>query len=139
MSKPTKYCLRCGYDLAHLDTSACPECGRTFDPSEPSTFGPLPQRPIPWQAVASIACTLVFFAALYIDSRPSAARGWDPWYYNHADKFVAFIALFAFAVGCLLATVRLRRWVPAVIGAIGVLGMVWQILLWVIRFLPYYW
>ncbi len=97
-----------------------------------------PQRPIPWQALASIVCTLVFFAALYIDSRPSLSNHPPMWYY-HGSKFVAFIALFAFAVGCLLATVRLRRWVPAVIGAIGVLGMVWQVLLWVIRFLPYYW
>ena len=133
MTTPTKYCLGCGYDLDHLRERACPECGRTFDPTDPSTSGPLPPRQIPWQALASVACTVIFFAALYIDSRPSASTHITPWYFE-GSKFVAFIVLFAVAVGCLLATVRLRLWVAATIGAVGVVAMVWQIGLWVIRF-----
>lgn len=137
MFKPTMHCLGCRYDLEHLSTNACPECGRTFDPADPSTFGPLPSWRIPWQASASIACTVVFFAARYINSRPSARTHPDPWYCYHDGKFVAFVVLFGFAVGSLLATIRLRRWVAATVGALGVVGMVWQIVLWVIRFLPY--
>jgi len=133
MTTPTKYCLGCGYDLEHLRESSCPECGRTFDPTDPSTFGPLPHRPIPWHALASIACTIIFFAALYIDRRPSTIRDPAPWYYE-GSKSVAFIVLFAVAVGSLLATVRLRFRIAATIGAIGIVAMVWQIALWVIRF-----
>ena len=133
---PHPLCLGCGYDLEHLRESACPECGREFDPTDPSTFGPLPHRRVPWQALASIACTVIFFVALYIDSRPSAGRHPAPWYYE-GSKFLAFIVLFALAVGCLLATVRLRLWVAATIGAVGVVAMIWQVVLWVIRFVPY--
>src|SRR5262245_46940874 len=32
------HCLTCHYDLSHLTEHRCPECGRTFDPSDPSTF-----------------------------------------------------------------------------------------------------
>lgn len=31
-------CLSCKYDLTHLTEHRCPECGRPFDPSDPSTF-----------------------------------------------------------------------------------------------------
>ena len=32
------YCLACDYDLTHLDTDRCPECGRAFNPLNPDTF-----------------------------------------------------------------------------------------------------
>src|SRR5438045_3979320 len=31
-------CLSCKYDLRHLTEHRCPECGREFDPSDPTTF-----------------------------------------------------------------------------------------------------
>jgi hypothetical protein len=31
-------CLSCGYDLRNLTEHRCPECGREFDPNDPSTF-----------------------------------------------------------------------------------------------------
>ena len=31
------HCISCDYELGGLDSSACPECGRTFDPSDPAT------------------------------------------------------------------------------------------------------
>jgi len=125
--------LGCRYDLEHLRESACPECGRPFDPTDSSTFGPLPRRPIPWQALVSIACTIIFFTAIYIDGGPTQ-RDPTPWYYERT-RFVAFIILFAVAIGSLLATIRLRFWIAAAIGAIGIGAMVWQISLWVIRFM----
>ena len=32
--KPPAYCWDCNYNLAHLTSNACPECGRPFDPSD---------------------------------------------------------------------------------------------------------
>lgn len=34
------YCLHCDYSLRDLESRACPECGRTFDPSDEATFAP---------------------------------------------------------------------------------------------------
>jgi hypothetical protein len=31
-------CLACRYDLRRLTVHRCPECGRAFDPNDPSTF-----------------------------------------------------------------------------------------------------
>lgn len=31
-------CLKCGYELRRLPEPICPECGRAFDPNDPSTF-----------------------------------------------------------------------------------------------------
>lgn len=31
-------CWTCGYQLRGLEGTVCPECGRTFDPADPSTF-----------------------------------------------------------------------------------------------------
>jgi hypothetical protein len=31
-------CLTCHYDLRKLAKHRCPECGRRFDPNDPSTF-----------------------------------------------------------------------------------------------------
>jgi hypothetical protein len=33
-------CLTCHYALTGVLTARCPECGRAFDPADPSTFGP---------------------------------------------------------------------------------------------------
>lgn len=32
------YCRQCDYNLHGLSEQRCPECGRTFDPSDPNTF-----------------------------------------------------------------------------------------------------
>ncbi|QQE13780.1 hypothetical protein JD969_10055 [Planctomycetota bacterium] len=36
--KPPAYCLGCNYNLAHLSTTTCPECGRSFDPTDYQTY-----------------------------------------------------------------------------------------------------
>jgi len=36
-------CLSCGYALRGLPAPVCPECGRGFDPADPSTFDPAPR------------------------------------------------------------------------------------------------
>ena len=132
-----KYCLDCKYDLELLFSQTCPECGRPFDPDDGSTFASSLRRRIPWEAWASVTCSVFYFVALYIDSQPSAIRGIDRWY-DHGNKFAAFIILFAISVGLLLATIRLRRWIIAGIGSFAVLVMVLQIVRWVQGFLPYW-
>ncbi len=132
-----KYCLDCKYDLEHLLTNTCPECGRPFDPDNDSTFASSLGRRIPSEVWASLACSALYFVALYLDTRPSAVRGIDRWY-DHGYKFVGFILLFGFSVGLLLAVVRLRRWIVAGIGSFTVLVMVLQIVRWVHGFLPYW-
>lgn len=50
-------CLTCGYPLERLDADArrCPECGRSFDLDDPSTFAaPLPVRPSGGRAMAGM-------------------------------------------------------------------------------------
>ncbi len=37
-------CLGCRYDLSGLTEPRCPECGRAFDRSDPSTFAPAAAR-----------------------------------------------------------------------------------------------
>jgi len=39
-------CLRCGYPLRALAVHRCPECGRSFNPNDDSTYGPLNAPPI---------------------------------------------------------------------------------------------
>lgn len=36
--QPSKYCHKCGYILEHTTSHTCPECGRGFDPNDPSTY-----------------------------------------------------------------------------------------------------
>ena len=132
-----KYCLDCKYDLELLFSQTCPECGRPFDPSDSSTFATSLRRLIPNEALASIACSLIYFVALYVDSQPSGIRHANPWY-DHGTKFVAFIIVFGISVGLLLAVIRLRRWIIAGIGSFAVLVMVLQIVRWVQGFLPYW-
>lgn len=48
--RPT--CLTCRYPLTDLKENRCPECGRAFDPNNPSTFGP--RGPV-WRRLASFA------------------------------------------------------------------------------------
>jgi hypothetical protein len=33
-----RLCINCGYDLQALPEPRCPECGRGFDPDDPTTY-----------------------------------------------------------------------------------------------------
>ncbi len=131
------YRLDCKYDLELLPSQTCPECGRPFDPDDGSTFASSHRKRIPWEAWASVGCSAFYFVALYFDSQPSAMRGIDRWY-DHGYKFAGFIIVFAISVGLLLATLRLRRWTAAGVGALTLLVMIYHIVRWVQGFLPYW-
>ena len=135
------YCLDCKYSLQQLPENTCPECGRAFDPADSSTFAKSLKRRfltlLPWEAIASIACSVIYFVSLFIDSQPSVIRHATPWYYNY-DKYIAFIFIFGISIGLLLAVVRLKRGIAASLGLFSVLVMAWQIVRWVQGFLPYW-
>jgi hypothetical protein len=38
VAEPTRRCLGCYYVLNHLPEPRCPECGRAFDPNDPTTY-----------------------------------------------------------------------------------------------------
>lgn len=42
--RPARYCLGCSYVLDGLPENRCPECGRPFEPNDPTTFRMSPRR-----------------------------------------------------------------------------------------------
>ncbi len=63
-SKPSKYCMDCGYCLDHLESHQCPECGRAFDPADHATFSNIAKRSLwpRWETVFA----LVMVAMIYM-------------------------------------------------------------------------
>jgi hypothetical protein len=66
------YCRRCKYQLDHLKHTTCPECGRGFDPDDPSSFLPslveprdkLGQVMIVWSSYCAVALGALLLLAL---------------------------------------------------------------------------
>lgn len=50
----TKFCLGCRYPLDYLRNRYCPECGRSFDPTDETTFQAGTHR-FCWESVAAPA------------------------------------------------------------------------------------
>lgn len=69
-------CLGCGYRLTGLDTPACPECGRRFDPDQPGTY--TRRRPFVWYrywwpgALLAVAAAFGWSVFFYV----IGAMGW---------------------------------------------------------------
>jgi hypothetical protein len=51
-------CKTCHYSLANLKEHRCPECGRAFDPNDPTTFHPAAYVPLS-KGVLSIIMVIV--------------------------------------------------------------------------------
>jgi len=62
------HCIECGYSLAGLDRQRCPECGRPFVRTDPSTWNPNPGKAPKLETYALIggATALAIAAALPI-------------------------------------------------------------------------
>jgi hypothetical protein len=75
-------CLSCKYDLSHLSSGGehrCPECGRAFDPGDPSTFAAKPDRSRYAECVKFGAALAMCAAigAIVIQQTTSSLRGKD--------------------------------------------------------------
>lgn len=44
-AEPRRYCLTCEYPLHTVESSQCPECGRSFDANDSNTFAHVPTAP----------------------------------------------------------------------------------------------
>jgi hypothetical protein len=79
----TAVCLGCGYLLRGLPKSVCPECGRAFDPADPSTYRDRAAVP-KWRRWAKpprrwhlMAIGVLTFMILWEEWQPPAfPRGW---------------------------------------------------------------
>lgn len=60
------YCLGCGYSLAGLETPACPECGRSFNPADPKSFSASPRPGNKTWVIATIYVANFFFWAIIL-------------------------------------------------------------------------
>lgn len=65
------FCSRCQYPLRGLTRDTCPECGTSFDRTDPSTYVRTRRRLWPawtWVMIAFVgSCFLFHFAASYFD------------------------------------------------------------------------
>jgi hypothetical protein len=52
-------CLGCGYDLRGLPENRCPECGRAFDPVDPTTFAAGMRDGRPYLALSVLSAVVV--------------------------------------------------------------------------------
>lgn len=65
-------CLGCGYRLYALPESRCPECGRVFDPCNPSTFRTPRSRawlswtPVLWLGFGALVLSLALLGVFYL-------------------------------------------------------------------------
>ena len=76
--EPSIYCRKCGYILHGLLNQTCPECGRAFDPNDPSTYSSY-QWPC---AFARLPLAVTILVAIFIPGLASVLilgfkrRGW---------------------------------------------------------------
>ncbi len=74
------FCLKCRYPLKELPDPRCPECGRPFDPLDPSTFHQHEQRFASWRPfICWLIIGPVTGAAVGV-AQTSAALLWWLWH-----------------------------------------------------------
>ena len=113
------FCSSCQYDLTGLGTGCCPECGRPFDPADPTTFE---TRRRGLQAILGVGLALVIGIAAILGFW--AALMPDYGYSRHA----AFLTIFGIGLLAGVVTATLAAWnrswlarIPLlVVGIIGV-------------------
>ncbi|MHC5002063.1 MAG: hypothetical protein ACYTJ0_02975 [Planctomycetota bacterium] len=99
------YCRSCQYDLTGLDTGRCPECGRPFDPSDPTTFE---TRRRGLQALLGIGLAAAIAVAVILGFRAAFIPD-----YGHS-RHAAFLTVFGIGLVAGVATAilaaRNRSW-----------------------------
>ncbi|QQE13768.1 hypothetical protein JD969_09995 [Planctomycetota bacterium] len=63
--KPPAFCLSCKYNIAYLSEFRCPECGRSFDPTDYRTYLDEDPEVLRYNTIL-LNCTVIsFFAFLF--------------------------------------------------------------------------
>ena len=60
------HCIDCDYALKKLESNRCPECGRPFDPQNPSTYRPVSSEHRKAYLVSEIKTTGCIFSMLLL-------------------------------------------------------------------------
>ena len=94
-------CLKCGYDLAATESDRCPECGRVFDRTRPSTYRTWRRGP---QGLLGLGCSIAIAAV--------AATGfWFTLNFDYADdRHAAMAANLSVGVVAALLAAGLAAW-----------------------------
>lgn len=103
------YCPSCQYDLSRIDSRRCPECGRPFNPADPTTFD---ARRRGSQAILGIGLALVIGSAVILGF-------WAAWKPNYGySRHAAFLTMFGIGLFAAIATAilagRNRSWLGRV-------------------------
>lgn len=110
-------CARCGYPLAGIAESRCPECGDVFDLANPATFNPPPLKDERNWTVREVAA-LCGVSALF------AIRPHD------AGELVYELVLEAailYALALFFAVVNDKYWLTPVLSFLGANGVCWAV------------
>lgn len=103
------YCRSCQYDLAGLGAGRCPECGRLFDPADPTSFDRRRRGP---QAIIGIGLALLIGATVILGFWAALMPDYG---HSHHAGFVTVsgIGLVAGVTAAVLAA-RNRSWLGRV-------------------------
>lgn len=78
------FCMDCSYPLRGLANHECPECGRAFDPKDPSTYSPTASRwslQIPYDAI----CAMIFAIPMAVVLIEAWIGSLQHWWWRHGD------------------------------------------------------
>lgn len=73
------YCPKCWYDLQSIESGACPECGRAFDPATPRTYDPFRPRRFASLVTLLVAVAWAALVQLGVVIGRELIYGWPAW------------------------------------------------------------
>lgn len=136
-SNDRRFCLQCGYDLRNLESHRCPECGRAFDPTKPSTYVNSPAVLGEWAFWLSLTTTVTLgVTALgheFVPIEIVTSVSWFPpaWVIIWILSYNVSVGLAVFAsFGVSGRWLRPNRTAYAVIALGGVVGLISLIMVW---------
>jgi hypothetical protein len=109
-ARRSRYCTQCGYDLRGNTSNRCPECGRGFDPADPTTYAPDDGRSMrgPLIRLCVGMPLLLFVGPMLLHSQPLIPHGALGWTVTYAG-FGTCVAGFLLAVDGAFSARRLAR------------------------------
>lgn len=135
MARRKRICLGCKYDLRGLDTPRCPECGRPFDPDDPTTTGPVPWHRRPWEPWVALACC-GFCAAHEYAGLFDPVVPWKQAPATGTDFFGAIVAV-PVLIGLTMSSLRRKRWLRGFVCFACLLAVIAEYLPSVLRLIEF--